>query len=174
MTDYSSRAAGGSPTGNSGSDRPNDTFSAASSLAQESVAAAKRVGSDAVATLSSELKELLNGQVRAGAHKLRHVARAARRAAEDLEQEAPFAAGLVRSVASSTDRYAQILREQSVEDIWFAGTAFTRRQPALVFGLAALAGFFAIRIVRSTEPVSSPSIQPSEQYRSSSGNLYGS
>jgi len=73
-------------------------------------------------------------------------------------------AKLVQSVADRADAYSDQLREQSVEDVLRAASQFTRRQPALVFGLAALAGFFAWRVVKAapsgSHSVSSPSIQP--------------
>jgi hypothetical protein len=53
------------------------------------------------------------------------------------------------------------LRDQSIDEIWQSAADFTRRQPALVFGLAALAGFFALRTVKSSQSMSAPSIQPS-------------
>jgi hypothetical protein len=146
-----------------------DTVSSVSSFAQDSVSTAARMASDATANLTGEIKQLLNNQIRVGAGKLGHVARSTRRAAEDLERDAPLLAGLVRSVASQTEGYAGVLRNQSVDDIWQSATDLTRRQPALVFGLAALAGFFVLRTIKST-----PSMQLSSDYHSRGGsNLHG-
>jgi len=114
------------------------------------------------------VKDLLNRQVGSGAEMLGGVARSARRAAEDLERDAPQIAGLVRTLASRVDGYAQGLQDQSVDQLWRSASDYTRRQPALVFGLAAIAGFFALRTLKSTPSVSAPSIQPSRSYNSGS------
>jgi hypothetical protein len=112
---------------------------------------------------------MLDRQVETGAQMVGHFASSAKKAAEDLEQNAPQLAGLVRSFADRVDGYAEDLRDQSVDQLWRTASDFTRRQPALVFGLAAVAGFFAFRMLKSIPAPSmpSPSIQPS-----SSGERY--
>jgi hypothetical protein len=64
------------------------------------------------------------------------------------------------------DGYASNLQAQSVDQLVKNASDFTRRQPALMFGLAALAGFFVMRTLKSS-PSSisvqpSPSLQPSQ------------
>lgn len=137
-------------------------ISSVTSFAQESASAAGGVASKTAATLMDDFRQLLNEQVRTGADKLGYVARSIRRAADDLEPNAPLLAGAVRSVASKTDDYAGVIRHQSVDQIWHSAAEATRRQPALVFGLAALAGFFVLRTVRNTPPAKAPSIQPDQ------------
>jgi hypothetical protein len=62
--------------------------------------------------------------------------------------------------------YAEDLRDQSVDQLVRTASAFTRRQPAMVFGLAALAGFLALRTLKSTpSSVASPPIQPTHPSR---------
>jgi hypothetical protein len=57
--------------------------------------------------------------------------------------------------------------------MWQTAADFTRRQPALVFGLAALAGFFAIRTLKSSPSISAPPIQPSQDnYSGRSGEYH--
>jgi len=92
-----------------------------------------------------------------------HAARSAKRAAEELNQEAPQLANLVRTFAGQIDGYADNLRDQSVHDLIRSASDFTRRQPALVFTAAAFAGFFALRMIKSSASISAPSIQPPEQ-----------
>ena len=58
----------------------------------------------------------------------------------------------VRGVADRLDSYASDLRDQSIDQLVGAALTYTRRQPAVVFGLAALAGFFALRTIKSTPP----------------------
>ncbi len=147
--------------------------SGASSFVEQATGAVKEAASATAATLAGELKDLLNRQVGSGADKLGGVARSARMAAQDLERDSPAAADLVRTLASRVDAYAQDLRGKSVDEIWQTGTDLARRQPALVFGLAALGGFFALRILKSSPPMAAPSIKPGPQSYQG-GGAYGS
>jgi hypothetical protein len=61
--------------------------------------------------------------------------------------------------------YADGLRHQSAEQLMRGASDFTRRQPAVVFGLAALAGFFVLRTLKSTGSAASPPIQPTDYGR---------
>jgi ABC-type transporter Mla subunit MlaD len=149
-----------------------DVSSAASALAEEATSNLKQAASETTATVTGGVKELLNRQLASSANTMGSFARSVEKAADDLGQESPQIAGLVRTFASRVDGYADDLREQSIEDLWNSAAAFTRRQPALVFGLAAVAGFFALRTLKSTPSVSSPSIQPS--HSSHSGRRAGS
>ena len=79
-----------------------------------------------------------------------NVAHSARRAAAELQADAPQIAGLVRGVADRVEEYSRNLENQSVTDLYQAAADFTRRQPALVFGVAALTGFFALRTIKSS------------------------
>lgn len=113
-------------------------------------------------TVTSQVQDALDQQVVRGARTITNVARSARRAADELETDAPQIAGLVRGVADRVEEYSRGLETQSVTDIYQAASDFTRRQPAVVFGVTALAGFFALRTFRSSStssgrrPVSSP------------------
>jgi hypothetical protein len=120
----------------------------------------KQAASETADTVSGEVKGLLNRQLEKGAETLGGFARSVKRAAQDLEKDSPQTADLVRTFASRVDGYADGLRNQSVEDLWNSAADLTRRQPALVFGLAALAGFFVLRTIKSTPTVAAPSIQP--------------
>ena len=113
---------------------------------------AKRAASEAASTIGSHMKELLDNQLGSGADIIGQLGSSAHRAAEDLELNAPQLAGLVRGVADRMEGYAEDLRDQSVDELFRSASNFTRRQPALVFGLAALAGFFALRTLKSTSP----------------------
>ena len=61
----------------------------------------------------------------------------------------PQLAGMIRSVADTVDGYAGDLKRKSVEDIVRSASDFTRRQPAIVFGFAAMAGFLAFRMLKA-------------------------
>lgn len=138
-----------------------EALSTASAMAGEAANKAKQAASDTAATVTEQVKQLLDLQVGNGANMVGHFAGAAKRAAEELDRDAPQLAGLVRTAADRMDGYANDLRDQSVEQLMRAASDFTRRQPAMVFGLAALAGFFVLRTLKSTpSAVPSPPIQP--------------
>jgi hypothetical protein len=111
----------------------------------------KHSAAESAPTMASQVQEVLDLQVAKGARIVSNVAHSARRAAKDLEADTPQIAGLVRGVAERLEDYSRNLEHQSVTDIYEAASDFTRRQPALVFGVAALAGFFTLRTLRSSQ-----------------------
>src|SRR5262245_36800120 len=143
-------SASSSPT--SSSSRP-ENQSAASGMAQDMRAkageaiskvtdAAQQAGSqakDAAASLASDAsqkaKGFLNMQVSSGSDLAGHLARSVRCAAADLDPNAPLA----RGAAERVEQFSRDIRGQTVEDLVRTASEFTRRQPALVFGLASLA-----------------------------------
>ena len=81
-----------------------------------------------------------------------HVARSVHCAADNLDSNAPQLAGLARSAAERVEQFSRDIRGQTVEDLVRTASELTRRQPALVFGLASLAGFLAFRVLKSSPP----------------------
>jgi hypothetical protein len=141
-----------------------EPVSRASTYPKDAVEQVKAAASDAAATVTSQMKGLLDGQLGNGADVLGKLANSAQRAADDLDRDAPQIAGLVRTFANQMNGYAGDLRDQSLDDLMKTAGDFTRRQPAVVFGLAALAGFFALRVLKSGGPVRSPSLQPEQSH----------
>ena len=141
-----------------------EAFSSASAMAGD--AANKTKLASAAATVTEQVKQLLDRQVGSGADMMGHVAGAVKRAAQELDRDAPQLAGMVRTAAEQMNGYADGLRDQSVEQLMRGASDFTRRQPAVVFGLAALAGFVVLRTLKSTpSSVASPPIQPTDYGR---------
>jgi ElaB/YqjD/DUF883 family membrane-anchored ribosome-binding protein len=138
----------------------NDAFSRASDAVRDTAEKTKQAASSTASTVAEQVKELLDRQIGSGANMAGQFASSARLAANDLDQHSPVMAGLVRTMANKIDDYADDLQDQTVEQLTRTASDFTRRQPALVFGMAAIAGFFVFRTVKSGQPKSSPSIQP--------------
>jgi hypothetical protein len=111
---------------------------------------ARQTASQSASTITSQVQGLLDQQVVKGAKTVSNIATSARRAADELETDAPQLAGLVRGMADRLQDYSRNLEDQSVTDIYRAASDFTRRQPAIVFGLGALAGFLALRTFKSS------------------------
>jgi hypothetical protein len=161
-----------------------EALSSASTLAGEAADQVKEAASQTASTLTGEVKEVLDRKVSGGADTLGVIARSAKRVADDLDRDAPQMAGMVRALASRMDGYADDLRHQSVDELVRTASDFTRRQPAVVFGLAALAGFFALRTLKSGPSTaatlksgpstSAPPIQPSHSnYSGGARDFYG-
>jgi ElaB/YqjD/DUF883 family membrane-anchored ribosome-binding protein len=122
-------------------------------------------GDNVASTITSQVQGALDQQVVRGARTITSVAQSAKRAADELESDAPQIAGLVRGVAERVEEYSRTLENQSIADIYQTASDFTRRQPAVVFGVAALAGFFALRTFKSSaaapesrKPVNRPQV----------------
>src|SRR6478672_5047014 len=147
-------------------DTTGETFSRASDAARDAAEKAKRAAGDAASSVSDHVMGLLNDQIGVGAQSANHFAGSMRIAADDLERESPMLAGLVRGFAHNVDHYADRLEDQTVEQLVKSASDLTRKQPALVFGLAALAGFFAFRTFKSASAssVASPPIQPTHYH----------
>jgi hypothetical protein len=129
-----------------------DTASKIADAAREAGGQAKQAASSLASDATKQAKGFLNMQVTAGADMVGHVVDSARIAADNLDQDAPQLAGLVRSAADRAEEFSQDLRGRTVEDLIKTASDFTRKQPALVFGLASLAGFLAFRIFKSAPP----------------------
>jgi hypothetical protein len=144
-------------------DTAQQAFSKASDMARDAGEKAKRAAAETASSATQGVKDLLNRQIGTGVGLAGHFAKSVRLAADDLSRESPMAADLVRSFATRVDGYAEGLQDQTVDQLARAASDYTRRQPALVFGLAALAGFFAFRTMKSAQSVTSPPIQPGQQ-----------
>jgi ElaB/YqjD/DUF883 family membrane-anchored ribosome-binding protein len=154
----SARPQGGQQSSTARAD--NKSLSEATAGAVRDIAdQAKGAAADTAATLGNQVKGLLDDQVGHGAAVVGRFANATQRAADELEQESPQVARLVRGVADRLDSYANDLQKQSVDELVQAASNYTRRQPAVVFGLAALVGFFALRTFKNAASGSSRSPQ---------------
>lgn len=144
------------------SDAARKAFDQASGMARDAGAKARQAASDTASTVTSQVKDLLDQQIGSGAAAAGQFANSIRTAADDLDPQSPMLAGFVRTFANRVDYYAEDLQHQTVEQLTKTAADFTRKQPALVFGLAALAGFLMFRTFKNTGPMDSPSIQPTE------------
>ena len=155
------RARGTDSTTSKVSNTAREAFAQASDMARDAGAKAKQAAADTAATVTEQVKELLDRQIGHGAGLAGQFASSVRVAADDLDPQSPVLAGFVRNFANRVEHYAEDMQDQTVEQLTRTAADFTRRQPALVFGLAALAGFVMFRTFKSAGHVESPPIQPS-------------
>jgi ElaB/YqjD/DUF883 family membrane-anchored ribosome-binding protein len=118
--------------------------------AQQAGSQAKQAASSLASEANQKAKGLMNQKVSLGADFASHIADATKSAADSLDSNAPQIAGLVRDAAEKLEGFSSDLREQTVDDLVRTASEFTRRRPALVFGLASLAGFALFRVLKST------------------------
>ena len=153
-------------------DRSGDALAKASRAASDAAGKASQVASEAASSITDQVKGLLDEQVGNGADLLGHLADSATLAADDLHRNAPQLAGLLEGVAHRIESYADDLHGQSVDELWRSASNYTRRQPAVVFGVAALVGFFALRTFKSSSirPVAKQSHQRQGQFARAGGS----
>jgi hypothetical protein len=146
----------GSGSGSGRDNRAQNISGQANQAMAKLTEAAQQAGSqakEAVTSLSSQatstVKDALNQQVNAGADAASHVADSVRRAADNLDQNLPQLAGLARGAAAKIEALSAEARNKSVDELFQDASDFARRQPALVFGAAAVFGFALFRVLKA-------------------------
>jgi hypothetical protein len=98
-----SAAHAGNTNANSMGERVGDAYSQASTLARDAGEKVKQAASETASTVTDQVKELLDRQIGTGANMAGQFASSARLAANDLDQQAPLLAGLVRNFANKVE-----------------------------------------------------------------------
>ena len=114
--------------------------------ASEFVDSAKDVASQA----TDKLKQTVEGQKTAGADYVGSLADTIRRAAKEFDGDLPIAGTYIRKAASQVEGVANSLRTGNFNDLVRGAQSFARRQPTAFLGLAVLAGFGAVRFLKSS------------------------
>ncbi|MBV9456573.1 MAG: hypothetical protein JO141_03505 [Bradyrhizobium sp.] len=114
--------------------------------ASEAADAAREVGSRA----AERFKEEVDDKRHAGARYVSSIAEAMRRAAHEFDEELPVAGKFLRSGAEQVDNASERLKKGDFGDLMQGARDFARRQPTAFLGLAALAGFGAVRFLKSS------------------------
>jgi uncharacterized protein YjbJ (UPF0337 family) len=109
---------------------------------------------DAAKGLASEAKDkvrdALEEQKTAGADYVGSMAGAIRRAANEFDREIPQAAQYIRRAADQVDNVSEALRRRDFSELIDGVQDFARRQPTAFFGATVLAGFAAVRFLKSS------------------------
>ena len=151
--------------------KASEAVSKLADVAQQAGNQAKQTASSLASDANQKAKGFLNQQVGSGAELAGHVADSARCAADSLDRNAPQLADLMRGAAKKVEEFSRDLQGQTVDDLMRTASDFTRRQPAVVFGLASLAGFLLLRALKSNPPSSSEHSyhRRSDDYRCADG-----
>jgi hypothetical protein len=101
-------------------------------------------------TIRQAVHDVAGRQKQAGAEVMDATGRAIRSAADDLEEQSPAVADLIRSGAERVSSTAAALRERDVDDLLDSAGRFARERPAALFGVAVVAGLALSRFLKSS------------------------
>lgn len=99
---------------------------------------------------SERIQKSLAAQKDAGAGYVGGIAESMRRAAREFENDVPIAATYILNAASAVDTVADRIKDGDVQQMVEGAKDFARRQPTMFFGMALLAGFGAVRFLKSS------------------------
>jgi uncharacterized phage infection (PIP) family protein YhgE len=126
--------------------------------ASDAMEAAKDMASQA----TDKLKQTVDDQKNAGSDYIGNLADTMRRAAREFDHDLPIAGAYIRKAASQIEGVSDQIKTGNFGDLVSGAQAFARRQPTAFLGLAVLAGFGAVRFLKSSANGSDAS---SEQVR---------
>ncbi len=129
-------------------DQANEALRKAGETAQQAQGQAKETISNLSTHAAGTVKELLNHQVNAGADFASDIAHSIRCAADDLSHSAPQLGEFAHEAARQVDVFAARMRETPADELFADASEFARRQPAVVFGAAAVLGFAMFRMLK--------------------------
>jgi uncharacterized protein YoxC len=114
--------------------------------ASDAMGAAKDMASQA----TGKLKQAVDEQKNAGADYVGNLADTMRRAAREFDHDLPIAGAYIRKAASQIEGVSDQIKTGNFSDLVSGAQAFARRQPTAFLGLAVLAGFGAVRFLKSS------------------------
>jgi hypothetical protein len=118
--------------------------------ASEFVDAAK----DAASQATDKFKKTVDGQKNVGAEYVGGLADTMRRAAREFDNDLPIAGTYIRKAASQVESVSDSIRNGNFNDLLRSAQSFARRQPTAFLGMAVLAGFGAVRFLKSSAETS--------------------
>jgi len=105
---------------------------------------------DAVSGAGDKLWSAAEDQKNSGADFVTGIAAAVRRAAGGFDNQIPQAGEYIRRAADQIDKTSDAIRQRDLSELLDGVQDFARRQPTAFLGATVLAGFAAIRFVRSS------------------------
>ena len=106
---------------------------------------------DAVSGAGDKLRSAAEGQKNAGADFVTGIAAAVRRAAGEFDNQVPQAGEYIRRAADQIDSTSDAIRQRDLSELLGGVQDFARRQPTAFLGATVLAGFVAIRFLKSSK-----------------------
>jgi ElaB/YqjD/DUF883 family membrane-anchored ribosome-binding protein len=112
---------------------------------------------DMAGQATDKVKEAVSERKNAGADYVTSLAETIRRAGREFDNDLPIAGKYIRKAASQVDNFADSVRTGDFNDLVRNSQSFARRQPTAFLGIAALAGFAAVRFLKSSSDASASS-----------------
>jgi hypothetical protein len=128
--------------------------------AEEETGGVKGMASGATEKLMNTAEQ----QKRAGADYMSGVADSVRRAAGEFDEQLPQAARYIRRAADQMEEMSDSFRRREMRQMLSDVQSFARRQPAAFLGVSLLAGFAAMRFLKSSSPASSSGREDEETF----------
>jgi len=146
-------SSGGRPDNARTGDAKKELSRAGEEVRNEAARTASEVreqGEEITSTVLAEADRYASEQKDAGARHVASVARAVERAADELEDASPELARHVHGAAQQVERLSDTLRQSNMRELLDDANDFARREPALFFGAAVIAGMALSRFLRSS------------------------
>ena len=124
-------------------------------VAQQAGTQARQTASSLAADANQKAKGFLNQRMAGGADLASHIADSAKCAADKVAE------------------FSQDIRGKSVDQLLRDASDYTRHRPAVVFGLASLAGFLLLRVIKANPGKTSEATGREVQLRPTSGHFNG-
>jgi hypothetical protein len=124
--------------------------------ASDAMDAAKDMASQA----TDKIKQTVDEQKNQGADYIGNLADTMRRAAREFDHDLPIAGAYIRKAAAQIEGVSDQIKTGNFSDLVSGAQAFARRQPTAFLGLAVLAGFGAVRFLKSSASNSDTSSAP--------------
>jgi gas vesicle protein len=118
---------------------------------------------DALSGATDKLRTVAEDQKNAGADFVTGIAAAVRRAASEFDSKIPQAGDYIRRAADQIDNTSDAVRQRNLAELVEGVQDFARRQPTAFLGATVLAGFVAIRFLKSSG--ASGAARQASQYR---------
>ncbi|MBV9238945.1 MAG: hypothetical protein JOZ94_24160 [Xanthobacteraceae bacterium] len=149
QTPHNTQSSANSPSGGSSfTDKANEAARKAGETAQQAQNQAREAISNLSSHAAGTVKELFNNQVNTGADFVSDIAHSIHCAADDLNHTAPQLGEFAHEAARQVDAFATRMREKPADELFADASDFARRQPAIVFGAAAVLGFAMFRVLK--------------------------
>lgn len=119
-----------------------------------------------------KLRHAAEEQKKTGAQYVSGMAGAIRQAAGGFDDQLPQAAQYIRQAAEQVDALSDALQRRDLNELFGQLQGFARRQPTAFLGATFLAGFAAVRFLKSSMPAGSASHQGGQSHHPFAGDEF--
>ena len=147
----------------------NSAASATADVAKDRTADFLDAAKETVGNASEKFSDVVDEQKHHGAEYIGRVAQTIRRAGEEVAKEMPFVGPYVRQAANQIDNVGKSIRNGDINDLVSGVQDFARRQPVAFLSIATLAGFAAVRFIKSAPSMDVESVSSGASHGSEKG-----